>query len=132
VSSNRSEAKGFAALMVGQWRESAVQKRKAGPRQWPARPARTPPPVSRSGLKRGGPGREGRAGHGPAVFKRTGPLCDVRRAAERYRQHYGDDAFRVIGDHMLAARFAPNGRHSRFLKQVAECLLLQTNSDHRS
>ncbi|MCA3654645.1 MAG: hypothetical protein IOB85_09935 [Methylobacterium sp.] len=58
--------------------------------------------------------------------------ADVRRAAERYRQHYGDEAFRAIGDHMLAARFAPDGRHSRFLKRVSQYLWLQTNSDHRS
>jgi hypothetical protein len=49
--------------------------------------------------------------------------ADVRRAADRYRQHYGDEAFRVIGDHMLAARFAPDGRHSRFLKRVASILV---------
>jgi hypothetical protein len=49
--------------------------------------------------------------------------AEVRRAAERYRQHYGDEAFRVIGDHMLAARFAPDGRHSRFLKRVSAELL---------
>lgn len=45
--------------------------------------------------------------------------ADVRRAAERYRQHSGDDAFRVIGDHMLAAHFAPDGRQNRFLKRVS-------------
>ncbi|MBS0529135.1 MAG: hypothetical protein JSS22_07070 [Proteobacteria bacterium] len=44
---------------------------------------------------------------------------DVRRAASRYRQHYGEHAFHVIGDHMLAASFAPDGRHRRFLKRVS-------------
>lgn len=50
--------------------------------------------------------------------------ADVRRAANRYRQHYCDDAFRVIGDQMLAARFAPDGRHRRFLKRVSTDLLV--------
>ena len=38
--------------------------------------------------------------------------ADVRRAAAQYREWYGEDAFRVIGDHMLAASFAPDGRHT--------------------
>jgi hypothetical protein len=54
--------------------------------------------------------------------------ADVRRAADLYRQHYGDEAFRVIGDHMLAARFAPDGRHSRFLQRVSTRLLLEAPS----
>ncbi|KAF0232035.1 MAG: hypothetical protein FD175_230 [Beijerinckiaceae bacterium] len=62
--------------------------------------------------------------------------ADVRRAAERYRQQYGDEAFRVIGDHMLAARFAPDGRHNRFLKRVSSHLLLEApafdTKDHLS
>lgn len=49
--------------------------------------------------------------------------ADVRRAAARYRQHYGDAAFHVIGDHMLAASFAPDGRHRRFLRLVSAELL---------
>lgn len=44
--------------------------------------------------------------------------ADVRRAAERYRQWYGERALSVIGNHMLGGRFAPEGRHSRFLKRV--------------
>ncbi|BEV45954.1 hypothetical protein [Afipia carboxidovorans] len=44
---------------------------------------------------------------------------DVKRAASRYRQHYGEHAFDAIGDHMLAAGFAPDGRHRRFLKRVS-------------
>lgn len=44
--------------------------------------------------------------------------ADVRRAAERYRQWYGDRALSVIGDHMLGARFAPDSRHTQFLKRV--------------
>lgn len=55
--------------------------------------------------------------------------ADVRRAASRYRQHYGRQAFMVIGDHMLAARFAPDGRHSRFLKRVSAELLATTVSE---
>ncbi len=48
---------------------------------------------------------------------------DVRRAAERYRQCYGKEAFRVIGDHMLAASFAPDSQHRAFLKRVSAELL---------
>jgi hypothetical protein len=43
---------------------------------------------------------------------------DVHQAAERYREWYGDEAMAKIGDHMLAASFAPDGRHRRFLKRV--------------
>lgn len=57
--------------------------------------------------------------------------ADVRRAAERYRQHYGDEAFRVIGDHILAARFAPDGRHSRFLKRVSAELHFDLGTDRK-
>ncbi len=49
--------------------------------------------------------------------------ADVRRAAARYREWYGEDAFRVIGDHMMAASFAPDGRRKRFLKRVSAELL---------
>ena len=45
--------------------------------------------------------------------------ADVKRAAERYRQWYGNDALTVIGDHILAASFAPYTRHKRFLQRVA-------------
>ncbi|TRU22922.1 MAG: hypothetical protein EWV79_12925 [Microcystis aeruginosa Ma_MB_S_20031200_S102D] len=45
--------------------------------------------------------------------------ADVRQAVDRYRQWYGDDAVAKIGDHMLAASFAPDGRHRRFLRRVA-------------
>ena len=54
---------------------------------------------------------------------------DVRRATARYRQHYGEDAFHVIGDHMLAASFAPDGRHKRFLKRVSAELMATSVSD---
>jgi hypothetical protein len=47
----------------------------------------------------------------------------VRRAAARYRQHYGEAALHVIGDHILAASFAPDGRQRRFLKRVSAELL---------
>ena len=36
----------------------------------------------------------------------------------------------VIGDDMLAARFAPDGRHSRFLKRVSAELLATIVSDN--
>jgi hypothetical protein len=49
--------------------------------------------------------------------------ADVKRAAERYVEFYGSDAFSVIGDHMLAATFAPDGRHRAFLKRVSAALL---------
>lgn len=51
--------------------------------------------------------------------------ADVRQAAERYRQWYGDEAMAKIGDHMLAASFAPDGRHRQFLKCVSETLFAQ-------
>jgi len=54
---------------------------------------------------------------------------DVRQAASRYRQHYGEAAFHVIGDHMLAASFAPDGRHRRFLKRVSAELLATAVTD---
>lgn len=55
--------------------------------------------------------------------------ADVRRTAARYREWYGEDAFRAIGDHMLAASFAPDGRHRRFLKRVSAELLTTAISD---
>ncbi len=48
---------------------------------------------------------------------------DVQHAAEQYRTYYGSDALSVIGDHMLAATFAPDGRHKRFLKRVTAELM---------
>ena len=44
---------------------------------------------------------------------------EVRRVAERYRQHYGERAMKVIGDHMRGASFGPDGRHRAFLKRVS-------------
>jgi hypothetical protein len=55
--------------------------------------------------------------------------ADVKRAAIRYRQHYGEHAFAVIGDHLLAASFAPDSRHSRFLKRVSAELLAGAVTD---
>lgn len=55
--------------------------------------------------------------------------ADVRRAAARYRQHYGEAAIHVIGDHMLAASFAPDSRHKQFLKRVSAELLATSVSD---
>lgn len=49
--------------------------------------------------------------------------ADVKRAAQRYIEFYGTEAFSVIGDHMLAATFAPDGRHRAFLKRVSAALL---------
>lgn len=54
---------------------------------------------------------------------------DVRHAAGQYRQYYGAEAFWVIGDHMLAASFAPDGRHGAFLKRVSAELLAAAVSD---
>jgi hypothetical protein len=54
--------------------------------------------------------------------------ADVQQAADRYREWYGDEATTKIGDHMLAASFAPDGRHSRFLKRVSE--VMQETLDH--
>jgi len=57
----------------------------------------------------------------------------VRHAAALYRQYYGTEAFRVIGDHMLAASFAPDGRHRQFLKRVsAELLATGVTNDDRA
>lgn len=55
--------------------------------------------------------------------------ADVRRAAERYRQWYGERASAVVGDHMLGARFAPDSRHRSFLKRVSAELLVMAVSD---
>jgi hypothetical protein len=55
--------------------------------------------------------------------------ADVRRAAERYRQWYGHEALSVIGDHMLAASFAPDSRHKQFLKRVYSELLTGSVTD---
>jgi hypothetical protein len=52
--------------------------------------------------------------------KRAASGSSVRRAAERYRDTYGEKALDVIGDHTLAARFAPTHEHYRFLLQVTE------------
>jgi hypothetical protein len=49
--------------------------------------------------------------------------ADVRQAAIRYRQYHGEHAFIVIGDHLLAASFAPDSRYRRFLKRVSAELL---------
>lgn len=54
---------------------------------------------------------------------------EIRHAAMLYRQYYGADARRVIGDHMLGASFAPDGRHRRFLKLVSAELLATTVTD---
>lgn len=50
--------------------------------------------------------------------KRAASGASVRRAAERYRQAYGNKALEVIGGHTLAARFAPTHEHYRFLLEV--------------
>jgi hypothetical protein len=54
---------------------------------------------------------------------------EVKRAAARYRQHYGEAAVHVMGDHMLAASFAPDGRHRQFLKRVSAELLATAVTD---
>lgn len=48
---------------------------------------------------------------------------DIARAAAWYRQHYGERALAVIGDHILAAGSAPDGRYRRFLRSVAAELM---------
>jgi hypothetical protein len=55
--------------------------------------------------------------------------ADVRGAAERYRQWYGNDALVAIDDHILAASFAPDSRHKRFLRRVAGELRAHAVSD---
>ena len=65
--------------------------------------------------------------------RREPSIADVRHAAAQYRQHYGAEAFIVIGDHMLAASFAPDGRHRQFLKRVsAELLAIAVTDEDRS
>lgn len=49
--------------------------------------------------------------------------ADVQHAAAQYREFYKDRALDAIGDHMLAATFAPSGAYRRFLKRVCEELL---------
>lgn len=46
--------------------------------------------------------------------------ADVQRAADLYREYYKHRALDVIGDHMLAAKFAPTGEHHRFLRRVCQ------------
>lgn len=48
--------------------------------------------------------------------------AQVQRTAELYFQQYGDKAMAKIGEHMLAANFAQDGRHKKFLRLVAEQL----------
>ncbi len=55
--------------------------------------------------------------------------ADVKRAVERYRQWYGNDALAVIADHMLGASFAPDSRHRRFLERVANEMKTKTVSE---
>ena len=47
----------------------------------------------------------------------------VRFAAEQYRTYYGADALSVIGEHTMAASFAPDGKHKRFLRRVTTELM---------
>lgn len=56
---------------------------------------------------------------------------DVRHAAELYRTYFGADALSVIGEHALAATFAPDGRHKRFLRRVTEELMREPADDER-
>lgn len=65
--------------------------------------------------------------------RREASDADVQQAANRYRQWYGEQVFTVIGDHMLAASFAPDGRHRRFLKRVsAELLATAVSNEDRA
>ncbi|MEM1040586.1 MAG: hypothetical protein AAGI12_14075 [Pseudomonadota bacterium] len=47
----------------------------------------------------------------------------IRFAAEQYRIYHGADALSVIGEHTMAASFAPDGRHKRFLRRVTTELM---------
>lgn len=64
-------------------------------------------------------------------FSRNSEPCDadVKRPAVCYRQYYGEHAFIVISDHLLAASFAPDSRHRRFLKRVSAELLATDVTD---
>jgi len=55
--------------------------------------------------------------------------ADVKSAALRYRQHYGGWALDVIGDHILAASFAPDRRHKRFLLRVSDEIVAAMATD---
>lgn len=57
---------------------------------------------------------------------------DVRRAAPMYRRHYGSEAVRAVGDHLLGSSFAQDGRHRQFLKRVsAELVRMAVVEDGR-
>jgi hypothetical protein len=48
------------------------------------------------------------------LSRREPSESDVKRAADRYRQCYGDAARAAISDHMVAASFAPDTRYGNF------------------
>jgi hypothetical protein len=52
--------------------------------------------------------------------KRAASGASVRHAAERYREAYSGKVLEVIGDHTIAARFAPTHEHYRFLLLVTQ------------
>lgn len=54
---------------------------------------------------------------------------DVHRTACMYRLHYGQEALRAIGDHMVGASFTPDSRHRQFLKRVSAELIASTVAD---
>jgi hypothetical protein len=55
--------------------------------------------------------------------------ADVMRVASRYREHYGECALHLLGDHLLAASFEPDGRRRRFLKRVRAALCASAVTD---
>lgn len=59
--------------------------------------------------------------------KRERYEADVHQVAERYRQWYGEEAITKIGDHMLAASLASDGRYRRFLERVLRKLEVKAN-----
>ena len=53
---------------------------------------------------------------------------DVRHAAEQYRLYFGDEALTVIGEHTMAATFAPYSFHKKFLVRVTKELMVEQRS----
>ena len=51
------------------------------------------------------------------------------RVAYRYREHCGECALHIVGDHLLAASFEPDGRRRRFLQRVRAALCARAVTD---
>jgi hypothetical protein len=63
------------------------------------------------------------------LSRREPSESDVKRAADRYPQSYGETARAVISDHMVAASFAPDTRYRKFPGCVAEELRRRSVDD---